>query len=262
MARDLKNMFSLNGKRAIIIGGAGGIGGAIAKGLACAGADVAIASRNLEKLNAAAQEMEAETGCKFRVYQVDVSSEESITELARKTREEWGIVDILVNSQGLNHKFLAEEHPMDEWDAMYAVNVRGVFIACKEFAKGMIEQKYGRIINVGSIGSLRTSTAGISACYSSSKGAVRTLTMNLAASWAKHNITVNGVDPILTPTGMMIEIFKQDPAKKASVVSRNPMGRMGEPEDCAGPAVFFASEAASFVTGQFICPDGGLLTLQ
>lgn len=262
MSYDLNNMFSLNGRKALVIGGAGGIGGAIAKGLACAGADVAIASRNLEKLEQTAAEMQAETGHSFRVYQVDVSSEESIAALAQKTREEWGIVDILVNSQGLNHKFLAEDHPMDEWDAMYAVNVRGLFIACKEFAKGMIEQKYGRIINVGSIGAIRTSTAGISACYSSTKGAVRTLTMNLAAGWAKHNITVNGVDPILTPTGMMVEIFKQDPAKKASVESRNPMGRMGAPEDCAGPAVFFASEAAGYVTGQFICPDGGLLTLQ
>ncbi len=262
MSKDLKNMFDLTGKKALVIGGAGGIGGAIARGLAAAGADVAIASRNLEKLNEAAAEMEAEIGSKFRVYQVDVSSEESIVDLAKRTREEWGIVDILVNSQGLNHKFLAEEHPMDEWDAMYQVNVRGVFIACKEFGKGMIEQKYGRIINVGSIGATRTSTAGISACYSSSKGAVRTLTMNLAAGWAKYNITVNGVDPILTPTGMMVEIFKQDPAKKASVEGRNPMGRMGEPEDCAGPAVFFASDAASYVTGQFICPDGGLLTLQ
>lgn len=262
MSKDLKNMFSLNGKKALVIGGAGGIGGAIARGLACAGAEVAIASRNMEKLEKAAKEMQAETGCKFKTYQVDVSSEDSIIALAKKTREEWGIVDILVNSQGLNHKFLAEKHPMDEWDSMYAVNVRGVFICCKEFAKGMIEQQYGRIINVGSIGATRTSTSGISACYSSSKGAVRTLTMNLAAGWAKYGITVNGVDPILTPTGMMIEIFKQDPDKKASVESRNPMGRMGEPEDCAGPAVFFASEAAGYVTGQFICPDGGLLTLQ
>ncbi len=258
---DINTMFSLKGKKALVIGGAGGIGAAIAKGLACAGAEVAIASRNLGKLEQAACEMEAECGAKFRVYQVDVASEESIVALAQKTREDWGIVDILVNSQGLNHKFKAEDHPMDEWDAMYNVNVRGVFICCKEFAKGMIEQKYGRIINVGSSGALRTSTAGISACYSSSKGAIRTLTMNLAAGWAKHNITVNAVEPILTATPMMEEIFKQDPAKKASVESRNPMGRMGLPEDCAGPAVFFASEAASFVTGQFICPDGGLMTL-
>lgn len=152
--------------------------------------------------------------------------------------------------------------PMDEWDAIYDVNVRGLFICCKEFAKGMIEQKYGKIINIGSIGAERTSTAGISAAYSSSKGAVKTMTMNLAAGWAKYNITVNQVNPILTSTPMMVEIFKQDPAKKAAVLGRNPMGRMGEPEDCVGMAIYFASDASSFVTGQGLCPDGGLLTLQ
>ena len=262
MPIDINKLFSLEGRKAIVIGGAGGIGAAIAKGLAVYGADTAIASRNMEKLNAAAAEIEAETGKRIRTYQVDVSSEASIIELVKKTRDEWGVVDILVNSQGLNHKFLAEEMPMDEWDAMYNVNVRGLFICCKEFAKGMIEQKYGKIINIGSIGAERTSTAGISVCYSSSKGAVKTMTMNLAAGWAKHNITVNSVNPILTPTPMMVEIFKQDPAKKASVVGRNPMGRMGEPEDCVGMAIYFASDASSFVTGQSLCPDGGLLTLQ
>ena len=262
MSTELSKLFSLEGRKAIVIGGGSGIGAAIAKGLAAYGADTAIASRNLDKLKEMAAEIEKEIGKKIRTYQVDVSSEESIKALVEKTRAEWGIVDILVNSQGLNHKFLAEEMPMDDWDAMYAVNVRGVFICCKEFAKGMIEQKYGKIINVGSIGAERTSTAGISVCYSSSKGAVKTMTMNLAAGWAKHNITVNAVNPILTPTPMMKEVFEKDPAKKASVLSRNPMGRMGEPEDCVGMAIYFASDASSFVTGQGLCPDGGLLTLQ
>lgn len=259
---DYTKLFSLEGKKAMVIGGAGGIGQAIASGLAQYGADVGIASRNLEKLQTAAAEIEAETGKKVRVYTVDVSSEDSIRELVAKTQADVGITDILVNSQGLNKKFLSEEMPMDEWDAMYAVNVRGLFICCKEFGKGMIEQKYGKIINVGSIGAERTSTAGISACYSSSKGAVRTMTMNLAAGWAKHNITVNQVNPILTPTPMMVEIFKQDPAKKASTMGRNPMGRLGEPSDCVGMSIYFASDASSFVTGQGLCPDGGLLTLQ
>ena len=259
---DYTKLFDLTGKKAIVIGGAGGIGKAIASGLAQFGADTAIASRNEEKLKEAAEEIEKETGKKIRYYTVDVSSEESIQELVKKTKADVGITDILVNSQGLNHKFLAEEMPMDEWDAMYAVNVRGLFICCKEFAKGMIEQKYGKIINIGSIGAERTSTAGISAAYSSSKGAVKTMTMNLAAGWAKHNITVNQVNPILTPTPMMVEIFKQDPEKKKSTIGRNPMGRMGDPSDCVGMAIYFASDASSFVTGQGLCPDGGLLTLQ
>ena len=131
---DYTKLFDLTGKKAIVIGGAGGIGKAIASGLAQFGADTAIASRNEEKLKEAAEEIEKETGKKIRYYTVDVSSEESIQELVAKTKADVGITDILVNSQGLNHKFLSEEMPMDEWDAMYAVNVRGLFICCNEFA--------------------------------------------------------------------------------------------------------------------------------
>lgn len=259
---DYTKIFSLEGRKAMVIGGAGGIGQAIASGLAQFGADVAIASRNMERLREAAAQIEAETGKKIRTYQVDVSDEQSIIDLVARSKADVGITDILVNSQGLNKKFKSEEMPMDEWDAMYAVNVRGLFICCKEFGKGMIEQKYGKIINIGSIGADRTSTAGISAAYSSSKGAVKTMTMNLAAGWAKYNITVNQVNPILTPTPMMVKIFEQDPAKKASILARSPMGRMGDPSDCVGMAIYFASDASSFVTGQGLCPDGGLLTLQ
>lgn len=259
---EISKLFSLEGKKAIVIGGAGGIGTAIAKGLAIYGADTAIASRNLEKLKETAAEIEAETGKKIRTYQVDVTSEKSIQELVEATKADVGITDILVNSMGANKKFKAEEMPMDEWDKMYAVNVRGLFICCKEFGKGMIEQNYGKIINVGSIGGKRTSKSGISSCYSSSKGAVDTLTLTLAAGWGKYNITVNNINPILTATPMMVEIMKQDPAKEKSIKERSPMGRMGTPEDAIGMAIFFASDASGFVTGQFLYPDGGLMTLQ
>ncbi len=262
MSTELTKLFSLEGKKAIVIGGAGGIGQAIATGLAAYGADTAIASRNMDKLKAAAAGIEEKTGKKIRTYQVDVSDEKSIQDLVAATKADVGITDILVNSQGLNRKFKAEEHPMDEWDAMYAVNVRGLFICCKEFGKGMIEQNYGKIINVGSIGGKRTSTAGISACYSSSKGAVDTLTLTLAAGWGKYNITVNNINPIFTITPMMTEIMKQDPAKEASILARSPMHRIATPEDTIGMAIFFASDASGFVTGQFLYPDGGLMTLQ
>ena len=260
--KDIRNLFSLEGKKALVIGGGGGIGAAIAKGFAAYGADTAIASRNMENLKAAAAEIEAETGKKVRVYQVDVSSEDSIKALVEKTRSEWGIVDILCNSQGFNKKFKTTEMPMDVWDQLYDVNVRGVFICCKEFGKGMIEQKYGKIINVGSIGARRATTGDISCCYNSSKGAIESMTLALGAGWAKYGITVNNINPILTLTPMMVPIFKQEPEKKKLVESRNPMGRMGEPEDCIGMAVYFASDASSFVTGQSLYPDGGLMILQ
>ena len=260
--KELTKLFSLEGRKAIVIGGGGGIGGAIAEGFAAFGADTAIASRNMETLRSTAGSIEAETGKKVRTYQVDVSSEESIKSLAAQTRQDMGTVDILVNSQGLNKKVKTVDMPMDLWDDMYAVNVRGVFICCREFGKGMIEQKYGRIINIGSIGARRATTGDISCCYNSSKGAIESMALALGAGWAKYNITVNNINPILTMTPMMVSIFEQEPEKKKAVESRNPMGRMGMPEDCIGMAVFFASEAGSFVTGQTLYPDGGLMILQ
>jgi NAD(P)-dependent dehydrogenase (short-subunit alcohol dehydrogenase family) len=260
--KDLTQLFSLEGKKAVIVGGGGGIGAAIAKGFAAFGADTAIASRAIEGLMAAAGSVEAETGRKVRTYQVDVSSEESVRSLVAQTGQEMGTIDILVNSQGLNKKFKTVDMPMDVWDDMFAVNVRGVFLCCKEFGKGMIEQHYGRIINIGSIGARRASTGDISCCYNSSKGAIESMTLALGAGWARYNITVNNINPILTLTPAMVPIFEQEPEKKKAVESRNPMGRMGLPDDCIGMAVFFASEAGAFVTGQTLYPDGGLMILQ
>lgn len=255
------NLFSLEGKKAMVIGGSSGIGQAIAKGLAAFGADVAIASRSLENLQTAAKEIEEEVGVPVRYYQVDVADEASIVALAKKTREEWGIVDILVNSQGYNKKYPMLEQPIEEWDKMYDVNIRGVMICCREFGRGMIEQKYGKIINIGSIGAFSHDTEDLSTGYSSTKNAVHGFSAELAVCWAKFNITVNVIAPILTATKMMIPIFKQDPQHLADVEAHNPMGRIGRPDDCIGLAVFFASEASSFVTGQVMLPDGGLNSL-
>ena len=256
------DLFSLAGKKAMVIGGGGGIGRAIAHGFSTFGAEVCIASRNLENLQEVAAEIEAETGNKVHCYTVDVAEEQRIIDLAAKVQAEVGTIDILVNSQGYNKKYSTVDCPIEEWDRTYAINVRGLMICCREFGKGMIEQKYGRVINIGSIGARRHSVSGVSGAYSSSKGAVGSFTTQLAAEWAKYNITVNGVCPILTLTKMMEPIKAKDPAHFAKIESRVPMGRIGLPEDTVGMSVFFASEASSFVTGQFLYPDGGLMLLQ
>lgn len=252
------DMFSLKGKKAIVIGGGGGIGQAIAEGMAACGAQVAIASRNLDTLKEAAAEIKQHVGAEAAVFQVDVSSEDSVKDLAARVEKDFGAVDILVNSQGYNKKYPLLEQPVDEWDAMYAVNIRGIMLCCREFGRGMVERKYGRIINIGSIAAFTHSVSGISAGYSSTKGAVHNFTIDLAVAWAKYNITVNEVCPILTATKMMIPIFQQDPEHKKRTEAGIPMGRLATPEDCVGPTVFFASDAAGFVTGQYIIPDGGL----
>jgi gluconate 5-dehydrogenase len=258
----MKNLFSLEGKTALIVGGSGDIGAAIAIGLSNHGARIAISSRNLNKLEATAKKIKEATGKDVEIFVADAADEESVKKMSEGFIDKMGKIDILVNSQGLNKKFPAFEHPMDEWDQMFDANVKSIMLTCKYLAKNMMENGGGRIINVSSIGAVRTKASDISACYGATKGAVDSLTLTLAAGWGQHNITVNGIGPIMTETEMMTEIFKQKPELKTGTEERVPMGRIATPEDSAGIAVFLASEAAAFVSGQIIYPDGALMTLQ
>lgn len=259
---DFKNLFDLTGKRAVVIGGGGGIGGSIAEGLAAVGCKVAIVGRRKEKLTAQADAIKASTGAQVECFGADCSSDEAVAQLCAEVTAVFGGVDILVNSQGVNKKFSALEHPVEEWDEMFSANVKSVMLTCKHFGRGMKEQHFGRIINVSSIGAIRCKQNDISVCYGATKGAVNAYSLNLAAGWAEHGITVNCIGPIMTETEMMKPIFEKNPELLTSTVARVPLGRVGKPEDCAGLAIFFASEAAGFVTGQILYPDGGLCTLQ
>jgi gluconate 5-dehydrogenase len=258
----MKNLFSLEGKTALVVGGSGDIGAAIAVGLANHGAKVGISSRSKEKLEATAAKIQEQTGEEIAIFVADASDEASVKKMSEEFIAKMGKIDILVNSQGLNKKFPAFEHPMDEWDKMFDANVKSIMLTCKYLGKPMMENGGGRIINVSSIGAVRTKPSDISACYGATKGAVDALTLTLAAGWGQHNITVNAIGPIMTETEMMKSIFKEKPELKTGTLERVPMGRIARPEDCAGVAVFFASEAGSFVSGQTIYPDGGLMTLQ
>lgn len=256
------NLFDLTGKNALIVGGAGGLGKLVAKAFAEAGANVAIASRTESKLQAACDELKAQTGKEFKYYIMDAGVEEQVAAAAEKANADYGHIDILVNSQGVNKKFSALEHPVAEWDEMFAANVRSIMLTCKYFGQGMKDQHWGRIINVSSIGAVRSKMSDISVCYGSTKGAVNAYSLNLAAGWAQYGITVNCIAPIMTETEMMKPIFEKNPELLTGTIARVPAGRVGKVEDCAGLAMFFASEAAGFVTGQILYPDGGLCTLQ
>ena len=258
----VKNIFSLEGKKALVIGGGGGIGQAIATGLSEAGAEVAIASRNKEKLEKVAAQIGEKTGSAVRVYECDVTDEAQVEKLAADFIGDNGCIDILVNSQGYNKKYPVCEHPMDEWDQMYNVNIRSIMLSCKYFGRHMIDRKYGRIINVCSIGAERNKPMDDSAAYSSTKGAVATLTMVLATGWGKHGITVNAIAPIMTETDMMKSIFEKMPELRDGTAARVPVGRICLPEDAIPPAVFFASDATEFVNGQTIYLDGAMRWLQ
>ena len=253
-------MLSLEGKNAVVIGGAGGIGQAVAQGRAQAGAKVAIASRNEESLKKAVAQIKEETGLDVMYYTVDATDEESMAELAKKANEEMGTVEILVNSQGLNKKFPAEEFPVDIFRQMLDVNVVGMMLACKHFGQYMIKNGYGKIVNVSSVRSkIATKTPG-NVGYCSTKGAVDMLTKQFASEFGPHGITVNAFGPTVTMTPMMAPVIEQrgGQAYLDSLAAALPMRKYATPEDVVGTAIFLASHASDFMTGNILYPDGGL----
>lgn len=248
-------MFRLDGKVAVVIGGAGGLGEACALELARQGAKVAIASRGLEKLREVAQRIQCQTGSETEAFQVDVTDEESITRLVCDVINRFATVDILVNAQGVNLKRPPLEFPAEDWDAMFAVNVRGLMLACKHFGKVMTEKKSGRVINLSSVRGIR-GTDGGNVGYGATKGAVDMITRMLAAEWAPYNVTVNAIAPSVVMTEMAKAAIKPERVQK--LLEKNPIKRLATPEDVAGVCVFLASAAAEFITGQIIYVDGGL----
>lgn len=248
--------FNLTGKYAVVVGGAGGIGKAIAGGLLQSGAAVGIASRNLDSLNEAADSLRKQTNGRVEVFQVDAAEEASIVSLAANVVKSFGRVDILVNAQGFNTKGPALEFDMAEWDRLYSVNVRGVMLCCKVFGKYMVDQGGGKIVNLSSVRGIRANAGGNSA-YCSSKAAVDLITKTVATELAKSNVQVNALGPALIATKMMEKVMAE-PGRAEQYTRNIPMGRLGKVEDVVGGAVFLASPAADFITGQILYIDGGL----
>jgi NAD(P)-dependent dehydrogenase (short-subunit alcohol dehydrogenase family) len=253
-----ENLFSLKGKNVVVVGGAGGLGRGLAQGFVTYGAQVALADLNEEGLKSAAAEIEAATGQKVKTYSVNTDEESIVQELVAKTVADMGRVHVLVNAQGFNIKGSATEFPVDGWDKLFSVNVRGVMICCKNFAAHMVEQGGGKIINLSSIRGQRGALGG-NLGYCATKGAVDMITKQLAVELAPKNVLVNALGPIITLTPMTAETVKKDPGRYERVLNNIPMGRMGKVEDLIGPAVFLASAASDFVTGTILYPDGGTM---
>ena len=251
----MKDMFRLDEKVAVVVGGAGGIGEACSLGLSGQGARVAVASRNLEKLEAAAARIKAETGRETAAFQVDATDEASVKDLAARVVERFGRVDILLNTQGINKKGPAVDFPMEDWDRLFAVNVKGVMLCCQAFGRIMIQNKKGKIINMSSVRGAR-GTDGGNQTYGATKGAVDMITRMLAAEWAPFGINVNAVAPSL----ILTETIKRavPPERRERLASTTLFKRLGTPEEVVGACVYLASEASSFVTGQILYVDGGL----
>ncbi|MGI5971040.1 MAG: SDR family NAD(P)-dependent oxidoreductase [Oscillospiraceae bacterium] len=260
-------LFDLTGKTAVVIGGAGGLGQSIAQGLAEAGAKVLISSRKEESLKRAQQEIKAACGLEVEYSAADASVEEQVINLVESAKSKLGgKVDILVNAQGFNKKIDALDYDIDIFRQMLEANVTSFLITAKHFGRHFKENGYGKIINLSSIrGKIATKTTG-NAGYCTTKGAVDMLTKQLASEFGPLGITVNAIAPNITATPMMVPVFALR-AKEAGVDvetylkqqgAGNPMRRMGMPEDIVGTAIFLASPASDFMTGQILYPDGGI----
>ena len=252
----MKDIFKLDGKIAIVTGGAGGIGEALALGLGIHGATVVVSSRNQEAIDKVAQKITEETGNEAIAIASDVTDDKSIQNLVDSVVKKYGRIDILVNAMGMNIKHDAYNYAMEDWDKLFDVNVKGTMMACKAVGNVMREQNKGAIVNLSSVRGIRGYTGGNSG-YCATKGAVELITKALALEWAPQGIRVNALGPALVITPGTKHIA-EDPKLAAKYAAAIPMGRIGLPEDMVGAVVYLCSEAASFVSGQTIYVDGGL----
>ncbi|MGB9663065.1 MAG: SDR family NAD(P)-dependent oxidoreductase [Moorellaceae bacterium] len=251
----VKSMFSLEGKAAIVTGGAGALGESIAMALALYGADVVITGRTLRTLEGAVDRIKTNTGRKVMPITCDVSNEEQVAELVKKTVDEFGKIDILVTAAGIAKRYPAEDFPVEAFDEVMDINVKGTFLCCKHVGRVMINQRRGKIVTISSVRGFAGHPGGYAA-YGTSKGAVNLLTKQLATEWAKYNINVNAVAPTIFWTPLTKEVLENESLKQI-FLSRIPMGRAAVTQDIVGAVVFFASPASDFITGQILYVDGG-----
>jgi 2-deoxy-D-gluconate 3-dehydrogenase len=248
------NLFDLKGKVALVTGGNGGIGLGIAKGLARAGADVAIAGRNAAKNAAALAELKALGGSGIALV-ADVNDGEQVRRMVADAVKAFGGLDILVANAGINIRKPPQDYSAEEWHRIVDTNLTSVFACCQAAYPEMKRRGGGKIVTIGSMTSIFGFDVG--PVYAATKGAVVQLTKSLAAAWAKDNIQVNSILPGFIDTELTQGARRNIPGMQERVVNRTPARRWGEPADLAGAAVFFGSRASDFVTGTALPVDGG-----
>lgn len=245
----------VDGQVALVTGGSRGLGLGMGLALAHAGADIALAARTVEQLEAAA-ELVRQTGQRALIVPTDVSDMAAVRAMVHKTVEHFGRLDILVNGAGINIRQPADTFTEQDWDRLFAINLKSTFFACQEAARIMRKQGKGKIINLGSL-TFEVAIPNI-ALYAASKGGMRQLTRALAVEWAKDHIMVNAIAPGRFWTAMTDAVFS-DEKLYDSAVDVIPAQRPGIPADLAGATVLLASDASDYITGQTIVVDGGWL---
>jgi NAD(P)-dependent dehydrogenase (short-subunit alcohol dehydrogenase family) len=255
--RTTQQLFNLEGRTALVTGGSRGLGLQIAHALGEAGAKIMLSSRKASDLEEATAELQA-AGIDARWIAADCSREEDIRRLADQTMERMGDIDILVNNAGAAWGAPAEDHPVEGWDKVMNLNVRGYFILSQHVAKrSMIPRKKGRIVNIASIAGLGGNPPELQMiAYNTSKGAVVTFTQALACEWGKYNINVNAICPGFFPSKMTVATLERVGADE--MASHAPLRRLGDDEDLKGIALLYASDAGKHITGQWLAVDGGV----
>ncbi len=257
MTRSIQQLFDLSGKTALVTGGSRGLGLQIAQALGEAGARIMLSSRKASDLEEATAELQA-AGIDTRWIAADCAKEDDIRRLADETLQRIGHVDILVNNAGAAWGAPAEDHPVDAWDKVMNLNVRGYFILSQQIAKlSMIPRKGGRILNVASIAGLGGNPSEMKTiAYNTSKGAVINFTRALACEWGPYNINVNAICPGFFPSKMTAGTLERLGEEKLAAGA--PLRRLGGDEDLKGLAVLYASDAGKHITGQWMAVDGGV----
>jgi len=253
---DASEMFQLTGKTALVTGASRGIGEAIAKGFARAGADLILLSRNLTALKRVAMEIE-DTGGKALPMAVDIGNPEEIQKAVDATMKIFPRIDVLVNNAGISPVLKkAEEMDLKDWEEIVRVNLTGTFLFCQAAGKVMIQQGGGKIINMVSVGAVVGFSRQIGYC--ATKGGILQLTKVLAIEWTRYNIQVNAIGPAYLETELT-KGMRESKVISENLLHRTPMGRFGKPEEIVGAAIYLASDASSYVTGQTLFVDGGWL---
>ena len=252
---NVRELFDLKGRVALVTGGSIGLGRQIAEGLAEAGADVILCARKLDRCQQAAKELEA-LGVRTAALACDVTNPDQVQAVVDAAIAQFKRIDVLVNNAGISWGAPTEEMRLADWHKVLETNLTGTFLFCQQVGKVMMGQKNGKIINMASVAGLGGAPADVveATAYHASKGAVITLTKDLACKWAAYNIQVNAIAPGWFPTHMSGWVIEH---KKDMLLSSIPLRRFGGDDDLKGAAVFLASHASAYVTGHVLVVDGG-----